>query len=125
MSDTENTGRYRTRVGHVVKDGDEVDVYVGRGENGRDMRDTPVGQRGWLGNPFTLTENGRGEAIERFRMDFEDRLDKDERFRDAVGELAGKTLGCWCRTIDAGYPECHGDIIADHAERIAGNLRTE
>lgn len=110
---------YETRVGHVFEDSEEIDVYVGRGSDGAVMGETAIGKRGWLGNPFTLDDNGRGEAIERFRIHFEDRLTTDEEFRDAVADLAGKTLGCWCRTLDAEYPECHADIIAKKAEQIA------
>lgn len=123
-NDNENAGREQTRVGHAIKDGDEIDVYAARGSGRKAMGEVPIGKRGWLGNPYTVVEHGRGGAIERFRIEFEDRLDTDDDFREAVADLAGKTLGCWCRTLDAEYPECHADIIAEWADRLSGETYT-
>jgi hypothetical protein len=86
------------------------------------MTDAPLGQRGWLGNPFTLEDHTRAESIARFRELFEWRLEADPRFRAAVAGLAGETLGCWCRSVDADAPACHGDVIAEHADRLAAEV---
>lgn len=107
-----------TRVGHCKAD--ETNVYVGRGTGGRNMTNTKIGVRGWLGNPHALDDGyTRGESIDLFRDDFEARLRGDEEFRDAVRDLAGETLGCWCRRIDDDSPACHAEVIAEHADRLA------
>lgn len=107
----------KTRVGHTKTD--STDVYVGRGPGGCDMTTTAIGDRGWLGNPFTLEAYSREESINRFRDAFVDRLEEDEEFRDAVSQLRGKTLGCWCQRVDEDEPACHGEVIAKWADRLA------
>ena len=94
---------------------DEYDVYIGRGRGGEaHMNNTPVGQRGWLGNPYKMGEDGsRLEVIEQFEEDFWDRLEEDEEFRGAVMELAGETLACWCAP-----KACHGSVIAQAVARL-------
>jgi hypothetical protein len=113
----------QTRVGHCKRD--STDVYIGRGRGGRDMLNTPIGTRGWLGNPHTVDDHGREGSIERFRKAFEYRLENDEEFRRAVARLAGKRLGCWCQTLDSDAPACHGEVIAEHADRLADEYRIE
>lgn len=103
-----------TQVGHCKRD--ETDVYIGRGPNGRDMMMTPVGERGWLGNPYTLEDYSREKSIESFRRDFHLRIQQDSDFRKAVEKLRGKTLGCWCRSVDEDKPACHGDVIVRYLE---------
>jgi len=105
-----------TKVGHCKRD--STDVYIGRGPGGRDMLSTPIGKRGWLGNPHTVEEHGRAGSIERFRKAFEHRLENDPEFRQRVAELQGKTLGCWCQTVDEDSPACHGEVIAEWADRL-------
>jgi hypothetical protein len=82
------------------------------------MLSTPVGQRGWLGNPNTVEDHGREGSIERFRKAFEYRIDNDAEFRAAVQDLAGQTLGCWCQRVDDDSPACHGEVIAEWADRL-------
>ncbi|WP_440767565.1 DUF4326 domain-containing protein [Natronorubrum sp. DTA7] len=77
-----------TRVGHCRKD--ETDVYIGRADGGDGhLLNTPIGERGWLGNPHPKDDHGRAECIELFREDFED----DQEFRAAVRQLEGDRLG--------------------------------
>jgi hypothetical protein len=106
-----------TRVGHCKKD--DCDVYIGRGPGARHMLQTPVGERGWLGNPHRVEDHGREGCIERFRTAFEHRLEENVHFRRAVKRLSGATLGCWCQTVDADGPACHGEVIAEWADRLA------
>lgn len=112
-----------TKVGHAKSD--ETDVYIGRGDNQAALGDVPIGDRGWLGNPYITKSHGgnytRGESIAKFRQDFEERLESDEEFRTAVENLSGHTLGCWCRTLDEDGPPCHGDVIAEVADTLAQN----
>lgn len=106
-----------TRVGHCKAD--ETDEYAGRGPNGSNILDTPVGKRGWLGNPYSLDDGyGREESIGKYRADFHKRLD-DPEFREAVRELAGQTLGCWCQRLDENSPACHAEVIAEKADELA------
>jgi len=107
-----------TQVGHCKAD--ETDVYAGRGPGGRDMNQTEPGMRGWLGNPHPLDDaESRMASIEAFRADFTAKLKTDTEFRDAVRDLAGKTLGCWCQRLDDDAPPCHAQVIAEHADRLA------
>lgn len=117
------SGSERTRVGHCKQD--ETDVYAGRGPNGRAMDETPAGERGWLGNPYPLDKaDSRAASIEAFKAVFYARLETDEAFREAVADLSGKTLGCWCQRIDEDRPRCHAEIIAEHADKLGRELHT-
>lgn len=113
----------QTPVGHCKRD--ETDVYIGRGPGGRDMLSTEIGDRGWLGNPFTVKTHGRERSIDRFRRVINYRIENVPEFRGAVRELHGQTLGCWCRSVDEDEPACHGDIIAEWADRLAAGEYTE
>ncbi len=53
-------------------------------------------------NPFKTSKYGRMGCIEKY----EEYLRNNKELMSCIGELEGKTLGCWC------YPEpCHGDIL--------------
>ena len=80
-------------VVHCEKD--EYDVYIGRPSK-------------W-GNPFVVGKDGtRKEVIEKYRAWIIDQPD----LMKALPELEGKVLGCWCKP-----KTCHGDILADLANR--------
>jgi hypothetical protein len=123
----QTTPRDPTRVGHCKRD--PTDVYVGRGPNARDLTETPIGERGWLGNPFSLDEltesdtqedeTIREASIRQFRGVFEDKLQTDQEFENAVRALAGSVLGCWCQSLEEDGPACHAEVIAEHADRLA------
>lgn len=80
---------------------DRYDVYIGRGSK-------------W-GNPFSHKKGtsaefvvaSREEAIERYRGYLANRPELVE----ALHELKGKTLGCFCKPAG-----CHGDVLAELAE---------
>ena len=118
------SGRERTRVGHVIEDGDDIDAYVARGSGRKAMGEVPVGQRGWLGNPYTTFEYGRYGAIIRFKEDFEERLESDDEFREAVAGLSGKVLGCFCQTLEESEPACHAQVIAEKADELDARCTT-
>ena len=86
-----------TKVVNVRKT-KEWDVNIGRGSS-------------W-GNPYAIGPDGdREEVIRKYKYDFERGFLKGgkEDFR----ELAGKTLGCYCK------PEaCHGDVIAEYLNAL-------
>lgn len=94
------------------KRADDFDVDIGRADYGNsNMNNTPVGEPGWLGNPYSKDDYGRKRCIERFREDFVERLRTDSEFRSAVEDLQGKTLACWCKP-----KACHGDVILEFLE---------
>lgn len=75
------------RVVHCKKE--PFDVYIGRGSK-------------W-GNPFIVGKHGdRAEVISKYEMHIMTRPD----LVASLPELAGKTLGCWCKP-----KACHGDIL--------------
>ena len=91
----------KTTVVHCKKS--KYDVYIGRPSK-------------W-GNPFSHKKGTiakykvktRKEAVEKYA---EWILKQPELMKD-LSELKGKTLGCWCKPL-----MCHGDILAELAERI-------
>lgn len=91
---------------------DEFDINIGRANHGQNnMNNTPIGEPGWLGNPYPKSDHGRKKCIDLFREDFVERLQNDAEFRDAIENLAGKTLGCYCKP-----KACHGDVIRKFIE---------
>lgn len=117
MSEPQEPGTEHTQVGHWMRD--DCDVYAGRGRNGARFGSVEIGERGWLGNPYRADEYGREECIEKFRTVFERCLSDDEESREAIRDLAGKRLGCWCQRLDEDEPACHAEVIAEHADRLA------
>lgn len=80
-------------VVHCEKD--DYDIYIGRPSK-------------W-GNPFKVGKDGtRKEVIEKYRAWILDQPD----LMNSLPELEGKILGCWCKP-----KACHGDILADLANR--------
>lgn len=129
-----NENSMKTTVGHCKAD--DCDVYIGRDQRGGKLHhllNTPIGERGWLGNPFVPEENAsekhyrqsdvtvvssREESVTRFAETFDERLCNNPEFRDAVGQLEGKTLGCWCQREHEDSPACHGEVIAGFVDRV-------
>lgn len=84
---------------------ESYDVYIGRAGKGQD---------GYFGNPIKLEKGEeRGSTIEKFRIYFENRIKIDLEFKKRVGELKGKTLGCFCKP-----KACHGDIYVEYLNQI-------
>ena len=80
-------GETMTRVVHCKKE--PYDVYIGRPSK-------------W-GNPFIIGKDGtREEVIDKYEAYIMDRPDLIE----ALPELQGKVLGCWCKP-----KACHGDVL--------------
>lgn len=68
---------------------DKYDVYIGRGSK-------------W-GNPFHIGEDGtRAEVIEKYK----DYIRRRSDLLDALDELRGHRLGCFCKP-----KACHGDVL--------------
>lgn len=83
-----------TRVVHCKKS--VFDVYIGRGSK-------------W-GNPFRIGADGSREDV---IMKYKVWILKQPALLAALGELKGKTLGCWCHP-----KQCHGDVLAKMADAI-------
>lgn len=82
------------KVVHCKKE--PFDVYIGRPSK-------------W-GNPFTISRDGtREEVIEKYR----DWLIEQDDLMEALPELKGKVLGCWCSP-----KSCHGDVLIELAENL-------
>ena len=103
------TGKVRTQLVNQ-RDTDKYDLDIGRADGGTShMMNTEIGEPGWLGNPYPVTDHSREESIANYREDFLARIHQDDEFREAVEGLRGQTLACWCA------PEhCHGDVILDY-----------
>jgi len=83
-----------TKVVHCKRE--KYDIYIGRPSK-------------W-GNPFTIGKDGtRDQVIEKY----EKYILENKKLLNALPELKGKTLGCWCKP-----KACHGDILVklvDHS----------
>ena len=76
-------------------------VYIGR-----DMSRYVAGAKGskW-GNPFRAKKANK-KSLKKCLEKYEDHVRNSPHLFNAVMELEGKELGCWCWP----YP-CHGDIL--------------
>jgi len=79
----------------------------------RNSHDVYIGRPTRWGNPFVIGRHGtREEVIEKYRHWVMNSDESDAIWiRAHLGELKGKTLGCWCAP-DA----CHGDVLLELAE---------
>ncbi len=94
---------------HIPKgwEADSNFVYIGRSGRGYDGR---------FGNPHPVGRtcsrcgvvHAQGEAVQAFAKDFERKILEDRTFREAVLQLKGKRLICFCMP-----KPCHGQVIAD------------
>lgn len=91
----------KPKVVHCKKEG--FDVYIGRGSK-------------W-GNPFSHKEGTLAEHVVGSREEaiakYEEYLLNNQELVDALPELKGKVLGCWCKP-----KACHGDVLL----RMANSL---
>lgn len=75
--------------------------------------DIYAGRPGPWGNPFTVKEFGRDEAIAMYRAWLMESLEGQRVVMLARKELRGKILGCWC----APNP-CHAEVLAEIANGL-------
>lgn len=88
------------------------DVYVGRGPCPCRARACSHGPTGW-GNPYTVERDGP-LAMVLYVDHLEQRLWAQPAFGQALDQLDGKVLGCWCAP-----DPCHADVLARLA-RVRG-----
>lgn len=87
--------RIRRKNNQVVQD---CDVYIGRAWT---MGGWNLSRSKWA-NPYPVKMFGRDEALRRYEV----HLRSTPELLNALPELSGKQLGCFCA------PEpCHGDVL--------------
>ena len=78
----------------------------------RAAHDVYIGRPSKRGNPFVIGRDGtRDDVIARYEV----WLLEQPELVDALPELTGKTLGCWCAPR-----ACHGDVLARLANAQPG-----
>jgi len=77
-------------------------IYVGRADSDSGFRQSP------LGNPYTVEEHGRGDAIELYRQWLWGRINEgDIKTLSALSQISDDSvLVCWCKP-----KACHGEVI--------------
>ncbi len=85
----------------------------------RDKCDIYIGRPSDFGNPFSIGLHGnRQQVIEQFKEYFYEKISNNERFKNLILNLKGKTLGCYCSPLP-----CHGDIIIEWINNHGQNLQ--
>jgi hypothetical protein len=76
--------------------------------------DVFCGRPSIYGNPFRIGPDGtREEVIEKFKLYFFRRIHDDVTYAQAIGELRGKRIGCYCAPLP-----CHLDVIVEFLNRL-------
>lgn len=97
--------KLRRKNGMVVQ---SCDVYIGRAWN---LGGWNLAQSKWA-NPFTVKQCGSAAAaVQKYREYILTRPD----LLDALNELEGKVLGCWCKEKPS--DPCHGDVLVELIEQ--------
>lgn len=98
-------------VGHWERD--SPDLYIGCNEDGDGLANVTYPNKGWLGNPYSISEYGREKSMKLFEQTLARKIVLHPTFRQCLKILRGCVLGCSCRTVDEEAPPvCHGDVIA-------------
>lgn len=82
----------------------------------REPFDVYIGRPSKWGNPFVVGRDGTlTEVLRKYRK----RIVKKPHLMSALGELKGRTLGCWCKPKEGfkGRLLCHGQILAELADK--------
>lgn len=99
-----------TNVVHCKKDA--YDVYIGRGRDG--VWGNPYSHKNVPGTKWVAT---RDEAIEAYRVWLWQAIRDGAVTLEALAQLHGKTLGCWCAP-----QRCHGDVLVQAAAWAVAEL---
>lgn len=87
-----------------IKSGQKYDFYAGRANKTYNLKESI------LSNHFIIGKDGnREEVIEKYKIYFYNRINKDKEFKDYVLSLRGKTGACWCAPA-----RCHLEVIRDY-----------
>ncbi len=80
------------------------DVYIGRANQYYQL------DRSKYANPFEIGKDGtREKVLEKYNQYL---TDNPQLIDDAIRELDGKVLGCYCSPL-----RCHGDILKERIEQ--------
>lgn len=91
-----------TRVINIKDGRHPYDIYIGRANRSHHLAASK-----WA-NPYHIGKDGtRREVLDKYRTYILSRPD----LLNALSELQGKTLACWCKPDD-----CHGDILIELLE---------
>jgi hypothetical protein len=75
--------------------------------------DVYIGRPSKWGNRFVIGKDGdRAEVIQKYEAWL---WTQPQLIEEAKAELAGKVLGCWCKTKTDPNQACHGDVLASIA----------
>ena len=100
----------KTRVVHV-NDNVPGAVYIGRANGRRGLKGN------LLANPYTIGRHGdRQQVIGLYRADVGFKCRVAPMYFNALRELVGKPLACWCRHDGEERTEanaCHGDVLIE------------
>ena len=98
-------------ITNVTKNG-AYDVWgarFGKYPHSKHLNNTPPGERGWIGNPYAIGPHGdRENVIALYRADFYERI-KDPVFKQAVLELDGERVCCFCAPLP-----CHLNVVKEY-----------
>jgi hypothetical protein len=113
---TERRSDAPTPETRVVHRSESYDVYIGRGDGGNaHLKNTAIGETGWLGNPYRLDGHGgihtREQSLEHYCQDVLSRVETDPAFAAALADLKGQRLACYCRQSNESEPDCYGDVL--------------
>lgn len=75
----------------------------------RETFDVYIGRPSKWGNPFVIGKDGTREDV---IAKYETWIETQPQLMNALPELRGKVLGCWCSP-----KSCHGDVLARLANR--------
>jgi hypothetical protein len=79
----------------------------------KELYDVYIGRPSKWGNPYVIGRDGTREDVIKL---FNSYIRSNRKLMSEIGELKGKTLGCYC------HPEaCHGDILIDLANNNGEN----
>ena len=101
-----------TEVKNINK-GEEYDIYIGRAGRGKS---------GLYGSPIVMYKpcpecgiihRTNKSTIPCYKQWINRHIEKHPDFKMHVKKLKGKKLGCFCKP-----KACHGDVLADLAERL-------
>ena len=82
----------------------KYDIYIGRGSR--------------YGNPYTVEDYGREEAIRLYKTYLWKRIQDKELKLEELAKLHEKRLGCYC------FPKrCHGEVLEKAAEWAVEQLK--
>lgn len=91
---------------------DENNVYIGRKlVVFIDGKRFPPNDSIWA-NPYKIGKDGtRNEVIEKYKKYILEKINSGSITREQLMQLAGKNLGCWCKSSGNESLPCHGDVL--------------